>query len=121
MRQWLIDPNLLCDRHLLVEHVEHHMFVGCILKNISLKGYIDTGLVEVHRLRERHDQLVEEMLKRNMKHKSPLPKFEGFIAGRVDVERNEKDLFERCERCRKRWMKKQEPFNKQNDFHMEQL
>ena len=30
MRQWMVDPRLLCRKHLLGEHVENHMFIGTL-------------------------------------------------------------------------------------------
>lgn len=40
MRMWKVNPKNMCRQHLLGEHVECHMFVGAILKGISLSGYI---------------------------------------------------------------------------------
>ena len=62
MRMWLVTPKLMCDKHLLGEHVEMHMFVGCLLKGKSIQGYIDKGLVDVSLLTARHGALVKEML-----------------------------------------------------------
>ena len=36
MRMWMIDPKLLCRKHLLGEHLEIHMFVGTINKGINV-------------------------------------------------------------------------------------
>lgn len=104
MRMWNIPPIYLCKNHLCGEHLEHHMFVGSILHNISLKGYIDTGLVEVHKLRTRHNELVQEMLRRGYNHKSILPEFTSYEAGNIDVVSNILDLYNRCIECRKRIM-----------------
>jgi hypothetical protein len=32
MRMWLVDPALLCDKHLLGEHGELHKFQHCFVK-----------------------------------------------------------------------------------------
>ena len=103
MRMWGVDPKILCRKHLLGEHVEMHMFVGCINKRISLKGYIDNNLVEVHNIKDRHDKLVDEMKKRNMNHKSPLPKFKDWIEGKVYVKDNVINLLDRCDECLERF------------------
>lgn len=103
MRQWKINPKYLCNQHLLGEHVEHHMFAGCIDKNMSLKGYIDTGLVEIHTLKHRHDTIVQEMQRRGMNHKSPFPSVKLFKAGKINVKENIKDLKNRCLKCRKKF------------------
>lgn len=99
MRMWMVNPELLCRRHLLGEHVELHMFVGTIQKNISIEGYLANGLLEVHNIRKRHEELVKEMESRGMNHKSPLPPFHEFHAGEVDVQRSLAELYERCRFC----------------------
>jgi hypothetical protein len=99
MRMWNIEPRLMCNKHLLGEHVEMHMFAGTINKNKSIKGYIDKGLVEVHNIKKRHDTIAEEMGKRGMKHKSKLPRYPVKRIGTVNIKENEKDLFKRCKKC----------------------
>lgn len=64
MRMWMVNPEMLCRKHLLGEHLECHMFVGTILAGKSLKGYVDNGLVEVDSLVQRHNDLAVEMSKR---------------------------------------------------------
>jgi hypothetical protein len=100
MRQWNVNPKCLCDKHLLGEHVEHHMFAGCIIRNKSLKGYIETGLVEIHNLKKRHDELVKEMVRRNMNHKSPFPDIKLYKAGKVNTNKNIEELKRRCSECK---------------------
>lgn len=100
MRMWNIDPRKLCTQHLTGEHVELHMFVGSIRKGISMRGYIDNGMVEIHNIRKRHKELVEEMERRGLNHKSPLPLFRMWKAGHIDVKANERLLFHKCEKCR---------------------
>ena len=102
MRQWNVNPEFLCTKHLLGEHVESHMYVGCIKKGTSLKGYIDKGLVEVHHIKSRHDELVKEMIKRGMNHKTPIEEFTCQDAGYVDSEQNINELRTRCIKCRER-------------------
>lgn len=103
MRQWLVDPKLLCDRHLLGEHVESHMFLGTLKKKVSIKGYIEKGLLQVELLKSRHDELVEEMEKRGMVHKSPFEiDFPLWQEGSISIENNIQELKRRCQECRKR-------------------
>jgi len=102
MRMWDIDPKLLCRKHLLGEHVEMHMFVGTINKNKSVSGYLEKGLVEIHNIKNRHELLSAEMVKRGYNHKSPLPEFKAWEAGKVDIQANLIDLAGRCEECRGR-------------------
>ena len=101
----MVDPRGMCDRHLLGEHVEIHMLVGCLRKKRNIGGYIEKGLVEVRSIRTRHAALVREMRRRHMNHASPLPgrmpfaeKGAGF--GRVDRKASLKELRRRCPRCR---------------------
>jgi hypothetical protein len=77
------------------------MFVGNIKKKKKLDGYIDKGLVEIHNLKSRHGKLALEMKKRGMKHKSPLPKFKLKKTGKINIEKNEKELKKRCKKCRR--------------------
>ena len=104
MRQWKVDPKLLCNKHLLGEHVEHHMFLGTLKKGISIKGYISKGLLEVHSLKERHDQIAIEMESRGMNHKTPfmLDGLSLWNEGYINENENIKNLFDRCLRCRER-------------------
>jgi ribosomal protein L44E len=103
---WMVDPKILCNRHLLGEHVELHMFVGTINHDIALTGYGKNGLVEVHNIRSRHAELVKEMKRRGMNHKSPLPGFKMFKFGQVNKSKNMKELANRCENCKDRINKK---------------
>lgn len=102
MRMWKVNPKILCDKHLRGEHVEMHMFVGSILKGRSLKGYVAKGLVEIHNIWKRHEELAKEMLRRDMKHESDLPKCTLCVAGSIDVDDSMRDLADRCEECRER-------------------
>jgi hypothetical protein len=112
MRMWMVDPSIMCRKHLLGEHVECHMFLGCMIKNISLNGYIENNLFEVLSLFTRHAELSMEMENRNYKHKSPLSlgiylshykKYQNVI---IDREQSLMDLLNRCPECRERKEKK---------------
>ncbi len=104
MRQWMVDPKLLCRKHLLGEHVEHHMFMGTIKKGISVEGYLRDGLLEPRKLHQRHEELVVEMERRGYNHKSPLPDVDTshLRDGKISIERNIEDLRNRCDECAKR-------------------
>ena len=104
MRQWLVDPKLLCRKHLLGEHVEHHMFMGTIKRGISVEGYLRDGLLEPRSLHRRHDELVAEMRSRGYNHKSPLLDVDisHLRDGKINIERNIEDLKNRCVECAKR-------------------
>ena len=105
---WNVNPKIMCRKHLLGEHVEMHMFLGSIIHGRSLDGFLQKGLVEVHNIKQRHDQLVSEMIDRGYNHKSPLiiPKKHikpmSIEHGHVDKEVSLNELLSRCRECRKR-------------------
>lgn len=100
MRMWNVNPKCMCDNHLLGEHFEIHMFVGSINKNKQINGYLKNGLLEVHNLEKRHNELAREMKNRNMNHKSKLKKYKKIKAGKIDVQRNIQELKKRCNKCK---------------------
>ena len=97
----MVDPRKMCRQHLLGEHVECHMFTGVIQRGKNIQGYIIKGLVEVHNIKKRHDELAWEMLKRGYKHSSPISSVSHIISGKIDPELNAIQLNERCKECRK--------------------
>ncbi len=96
----MVPPRYLCNKHLLGEHVELHMFAGSINKGISLDGYVANGLVNTSLMNQRHDELVEEMTARGMTHKSPLQEFIDPQVGAVNPNVSIEELKKRCPRCR---------------------
>lgn len=105
MRMWMVDPADMCDKHLLGEHVECHMFAGSIRNGISLAGYIEGGMFEGESLKARHDALAAEMLRRGMHHRSPLRESKRTPReGKVDREASREELKRRCPKCYERMM-----------------
>lgn len=107
MRMWGVNPKYLCRKHLLGEHVEMHMFIGHILKNKSIKGFIDKKLIDVTKIKDRHDELVLEMKQRGwFCHITPLKYNISDLSfketGNIDIDKNLKELSQRCPECRKR-------------------
>ena len=104
MRQWLVNPEMLCRKHLLGEHVEHHMFVGSIRRGTSVEGFLRDGFLEPKTLKSRHDEVAREMLRRGYNHKSPLldVNISHLRDGKIDKARNIEDLRNRCKECAKR-------------------
>lgn len=102
MRMWNVNPKFLCNQHLLGEHVEMHMFVGTLNKGKSLRGFVRDGLVEIANIPTRHHELVNEMLRRGMNHKSPLPFAHLTREGNVSTIANIKELKKRCPKCKRR-------------------
>ena len=101
----MVNPRFMCRQHLLGEHVEIHMFIGTLSRKKSVKGYLEKGLLEVHNMYDRHEELVEEMKRRGYRHNSDA---EGKWRtaekmGVIDRERNLEDLLKRCSRCKQRY------------------
>lgn len=100
MRMWMVNPRKMCDQHLLGEHVELHMLVGTLVRKKSVAGFVENKLIEVHNVRRRHAELVKEMTRRGMKHKSPLPAFRANKLGKVSKRANLIELARRCQDCK---------------------
>lgn len=111
MRQWQINPIIMCRKHLMGEHVEHHMFWGSMKKKLSMRGYLDNNLLEPLSLLERHDTLVAEMLRRGYNHHTPLDFDLQTIQylGQIDINTKinrasaRNDLLSRCPLCVQRY------------------
>lgn len=108
MRMWMIPSVLLCDQHLLGEHKEQHMLVGSILKGFSLQGYIDSEIVALHLIRERHEESVAEMDNRGFGHASELVDYPPQEPTRVDPRESIRELARRCIGCRRRMCERPE-------------
>jgi hypothetical protein len=105
----MVDPRIMCRKHLLGEHVEHHMFVGAINKGKNIAGFLLKNLLEPLSLLYRHAALVEEMERRGYKHKSPLPlpifaKDDQRLLFQIDKDSAQAELIRRCPECRNRYI-----------------
>ena len=107
MRMWMVSPKLLCDKHLLGEHGEIHKHRHVFEKGWSIEGrIIGDPQIEPLSMKIRHDELAEEMLARNMNHKSPyympdLSKYDAKVLSRAVVDKVKAyvDLISRCSNC----------------------
>ena len=108
MRMWMVNPAVMCNKHLLGEHVECHMLVGHLQCKRRIINYIRLNLLQPKSLRERHDRLALEMGNRGMLHKSLLPKYdlsylpEEHRVYTVNTEESLIELSRRCSECRER-------------------
>ena len=108
MRMWMIEPKLLCNKHLLGEHGELHKFIPSFNKKHRIDNRVSPVVqIELTSYQSRHDDLAEEMLSRGMNHKSPLPELPDFsylpreqFEAKVDRAASKIDLHERCNDCR---------------------
>lgn len=104
-RMWMVNPKLLCRVHLLGEHNELHKIVGSLRKKRSISGYIKNDCIEPKSIRKRHNELVNELKKRDYNHKSPLPEFNiDYLPKKeknhkINKKKSKKDLLERCVLC----------------------
>lgn len=112
MRMWMVNPDKMCRKHLLGEHVECHMFFGTLMKKKKIDGYIRNGLFEPQSLFDRHTALSDEMTSRGYNHNSDLdfqsaraaintlP--EKYLSFRIDRSKSLNDLLSRCPLCSQR-------------------
>ncbi len=102
-RMWMVDPKIMCRQHLLGEHFETHVIATNIGRGRSIAGFIRNNAIEPRSVEKRHDELVAEMERRGMKHRSPL-KFstEVYPDFKIDGEASLKLLLGRCPRCAER-------------------
>ena len=104
MRMWMIDPKLLCRKHLLGEHGEIHKHRHNFLKRHNMSGRV--GQIFPARMKARHEELVIEMKRRGYNHNSPYDQPDVSYLGdmldiKPDIAYNLRDLASRCEECRK--------------------
>lgn len=108
MRMHMLDPKILCQKHLLAEHLSVHAFVSLINQGNSLLGYIEHNLLEVSSLRNRHATLMVEMVLRGLHHNSSLNlitnynNYQAYSQYTIDQSQSLNDLMNTCNRCRER-------------------
>lgn len=104
----MLPPQWLCRLHLWQEHKDLHKFRGRFLNRFNLHNYRVScwyGLVEPLAMQSRHDELVEEIVRRGYKHLSPyeMPSLKRLSqadrAGTVDRKKAEKELRALCPDC----------------------
>ncbi|MFA5407063.1 MAG: pyrimidine dimer DNA glycosylase/endonuclease V [Candidatus Nanoarchaeia archaeon] len=98
MRDWGVDPKLLCKKHLCGSHVELHMALGCLIKNKNISGFTN-GLIDFNRLYTRHAEIVHEMESRGYKHNTPLETIPNINIDCAPIN-TDHNLIELCIRCR---------------------
>ena len=102
----MVNPRLMCNKHLLGEHGELHKFIPSWGKHHSISGR--QGAIEPQSYVRRHDELAHEMACRGMNHRSPIstPDFSYLPvdqqAWRVSLVDSHELLVSRCSDCQKR-------------------
>lgn len=105
MRMWMVNPKLLCRKHLLGEHGEIHKHRHNFVKKHNMSGR--KGQIFPRLMQQRHDELTIEMDRRGYNHQSPYdqPNVEylpmELLEAVPDIPGNLNDLSCRCEECRK--------------------
>ena len=97
----MVNPKTMCRNHLLGEHVECHMFVSSIRNGRNISGYLKKGLLEIHNIQNRHDEIAKEMQKRGYRHNSPIEFVYSGKLGKINSKQSAVQLYNRCAECRK--------------------
>ena len=105
-RQWLADPEQMCQNHLLGEHFETHIFIEKMQRGTSLQGFYESGLFFGARyVLARHNLLASKIkghatllvVTREIEETYPL-----IVPTADDVLSSITDLISRCVPCRKK-------------------
>jgi hypothetical protein len=109
MRMWMVDPKLLCRKHLLGEHGEIHKHRHNFVKKHRIDGRLHPVVqIEPKSMERRHDDLASDMIRRSFNHNSPysLPDISHVIEKygdiEVDINKSLEDLRNRCPECSSR-------------------
>ena len=111
-----VDPRGSCQVHLLQRHYESHRAYGSVCKALdpdhprrvqhyrSLEGLVRGGVLDVDLIKQTHDEVAEEMVRRGMNHKSPMAEITGWTGshGRVNPWRERRTIWNQCEACASR-------------------
>lgn len=100
MRMWMCEPAILCRQHLLGEHNEIHKHRHIFERGYKLSGR--AGQIEPTAMKTRHDELAEEMIKREYKHNSPyeMPELSAeAMQMKVDKAKALTLLLNKCDKC----------------------
>lgn len=105
MRMWMINPKMLCDKHLLGEYAEIFKHRHNFVKQHSIKGRI--GQIEPLQMSKRVEELRQEGLKRGFKMNAiyTMPNL-NYLSNeeknsKVDINKSINDLSIRCTKCNK--------------------
>jgi hypothetical protein len=110
---WMINPSLLCNKHLIGEHGEIHKHRHVFEKQYSVSGRISPVVqIQPQDMEKRHNELAKEMISRGFNHNSPytqpdisyLPEKDRYA--KVNLRQSKKDLMQRCFECNQRIQKR---------------
>jgi len=99
VRVWCVPISELDRQHLLGEHAELHCIVGALLgKYKAFRNHPETLRFEgrLEELYFRHNEQVQEMLKRGYRHNTPLPESnQPYTCTREECQRDHYELMKR--------------------------
>lgn len=105
---WMVDPRLLCQRHLLLEHCHIHLFVSSVRKGHNIRRYLLKSLIDPSSIYRRHEELEDEIISRGGKLDSPLSEVECYAYSKwygsvtINIGRSMSDLSCTCLDCQSR-------------------
>lgn len=109
MRMWMVDPKLLCTKHLLGEHGEIHKHRHNFMKQHRITKRISPVVqIEPMQMEARHNELAAELIRRKYNHNSPFEQpdisylNDSERLAKVDINNSLMDLINRCPECAKR-------------------
>ena len=104
-------PSIMCKNHLLGEHSEIHKHKHNFVKGHSIAGRIAGNAVEPAAMGARHDELVQEMIRRGYNHNSPyeqpgLDHYPDEVRNvKVNTQESLELLLAKCPACRLRYLR----------------
>lgn len=109
----MVDPRILCQKHLCGCHLEMHMFIGHIKRKRKVDGFLKNNCLEPLLLKKVHDEMANEMLDRGYNHKTPLTDTdfteaisyleENQLNCKINEHESLKELIGRCDVCKERY------------------
>jgi hypothetical protein len=100
----MCDPQIMCRKHLLGEHVELHMVSAWLLRGKRIDGWIEGNCLEPLSIGKRHKALAVELARRGYKHRSPLrqPRILKTQHPSAKIKKKEayQELLKRCPACK---------------------
>jgi hypothetical protein len=108
MRMWMVDPRIMCFKHLCREHCEVHRLVANLRKGRDVRSYLLRQVLDISSIYARHKELEDEIMARGGKLNSPLSAAECIAFARwygsttVNIGRSLADLSDCCKECRRK-------------------
>ena len=108
MRMWMVDPRIMCFKHLCREHCEVHRLVANLRKGRDVRSYLLRQVLDISSIYIRHKELEDEIMARGGKLDSPLSAAECIAFARwygsttINIGRSLADLSDCCKECRRK-------------------